>query len=513
MNYKTIVSTLLIIILTFGVCSTAFATDEISDGYTPVYTAEDLNNIRNNLSGKYIIMNDIDLSSYENWVPVGTEEKPFNGVMNGNNHIVNKMNINDASNYIGFFGYADSAEIKNLKIENAKIEIETDENVVVGLISGQIENSVVSNCKVNGTMAIKTEGNAEAGGIVGIAWCNNEVADNCYIGECINYANISVVGKVRESTKTKGLHTGGIAGRSTDTAILKCGNEGNIKVSNYDTNSVFANVTTGGICGFTLGNIKDCYNVGSINAESIDYAASGGIAGYWESRKAISNLYNTGNICSVLTVDDGTLFDGALIGCEEGTVSPDDESGSNEAFLSNCYYINNGLSSIGFAGSCSSDNVKTLTKDEFKVQSSFVGFDFENVWEMNEEIGRPVLKQKTASEEKVLLVDAEIIKVPFNKRIVFAQFPKSPEGITIKLTYSDGTNVTEKVVTAENGYYVNGELLEEAGRTAEVIYGVTSAGYFMNEEKIYISYDYLSLPSVLDFFKTMLSRLINFVGF
>lgn len=37
--------------------------DEVPEGYTGVYTIDDLYAIRNNLSGKYILMNDIDLSA------------------------------------------------------------------------------------------------------------------------------------------------------------------------------------------------------------------------------------------------------------------------------------------------------------------------------------------------------------------------------------------------------------------------------------------------------------------
>jgi hypothetical protein len=43
--------------------------ENIPDGYTPIYTAEDLDNIRENLSDKYILMNDIDLSSWGDWTP------------------------------------------------------------------------------------------------------------------------------------------------------------------------------------------------------------------------------------------------------------------------------------------------------------------------------------------------------------------------------------------------------------------------------------------------------------
>ena len=38
-----------------------------------------------------------------------------------------------------------------------------------------------------------------------------------------------------------------------------------------------------------------------------------------------------------------------------------------------------------------------LTEEEFGNKDSFVGFDFESVWEMDEESGRPILKSKTTN--------------------------------------------------------------------------------------------------------------------
>ncbi|MBQ2974706.1 MAG: hypothetical protein IJE19_10155 [Clostridia bacterium] len=108
-----------------------------------------------------------------------------------------------------------------------------------------------------------------------------------------------------------------------------------------------------------------------------------------------------------------------------------------------------------------------------------------------------------SSSDSVYLVDAKIVKVPLKNRISFKQSPKSPEGIKIELTYSDGTIVTEEVVINGDRYYVNGELLEEAGGTTEVIYGITSAGYFMNEGNLFLSYKYLALPSLVELFKVI----------
>ena len=81
MNLKRILPIILAIILSFGVCTVAFAENQttVPDGYIGIYTAEDLYNIRNNLSGKYILMNDIDLSVYENWEPMAARQVAADG--------------------------------------------------------------------------------------------------------------------------------------------------------------------------------------------------------------------------------------------------------------------------------------------------------------------------------------------------------------------------------------------------------------------------------------------------
>lgn len=102
--------------------------------------------------------------------------------------------------------------------------------------------------------------------------------------------------------------------------------------------------------------------------------------------------------------------------------------------------------------------------------------------------------------ENVTLVEAKIVSIPLKNRIVIGQSPKSPESIKIQLTYSDGTVVTDKVVSCEDGYFVNGELVEEAGGPEMMIYGITYAGHYMNEGKIFLYYNYLALPTLSNFF-------------
>ena len=102
---------------------TRLSEDEaLAQGYTLIKSADDLNNIRNNLSGKYILMNDIDLSSYDNWDPIGDTSNRFNGIFDGNGYVIKNLTINrPTEDNVGLFGYTVSANIQNVGLENVEV--------------------------------------------------------------------------------------------------------------------------------------------------------------------------------------------------------------------------------------------------------------------------------------------------------------------------------------------------------------------------------------------------------
>lgn len=410
---KKILSAILAFVMTLGMCSIALATDDVPDGYTPIYTAEDLNNIRNNLSGKYILMNDIDLSSYEKWEQIGNEAEPFTGKINGNGY-----NVVNLCSDGGVFGWLSNAMIENLGVCDSQISRQII-HMHAGILADTAIKTTFKNCYTSGTV-FGTTGNGQVtlaydfcvGGIVGYS-------ESSYFENCYSLSDISL-----EYTVMNLYAAGGISGQSKD--------------SEYSY----------------------CYAVTNFEETFIGYGNTEGMS----------------------------IYTGGLIG----------NSISNDTF-NYCYFADSYESAVGLPQE-NPQSTKALTNNELKLQSSYEGFDFENVWEM-EENGYAVLdfekiKDKIHEKPTVNLIEAKIVKVPLGKRITFAQSPESPDGITVELKYSDGTTVTEKVTVNEDQYYVNGELLEEAERTTEEVYGITSAGYFMNEGKIYLSYKYLALPSI-----------------
>ena len=79
--------------------------EAIAQGYTIIKTADDLQAMQDNLSGKYILMNDIDLEGYD-WNPVGNSGSCFTGELNGNGFVIKKLTINKPpENNIGLFGF------------------------------------------------------------------------------------------------------------------------------------------------------------------------------------------------------------------------------------------------------------------------------------------------------------------------------------------------------------------------------------------------------------------------
>ncbi len=85
--------------------------------YTWISTPEELDAVRNNLNGKYFIINDIDLTSYE-WEPIGTASAPFKGELIGNNVEVLGLSCLVSGNdtrFPGILGY-NSGKISGIDI-------------------------------------------------------------------------------------------------------------------------------------------------------------------------------------------------------------------------------------------------------------------------------------------------------------------------------------------------------------------------------------------------------------
>ena len=130
-----------------------------------IYTSEDFNQIRHNLVATYVLMNDIDLSEFTSWVPIGTSANPFRGSLNGQGYSIRNLTVNRAANYSGLFGVVKGTTsfslLENLHLVNIRVVSQDYTGGLVGwLDKGNIRN-VSMDGVVNGRMAV--------GGLVGFA--------------------------------------------------------------------------------------------------------------------------------------------------------------------------------------------------------------------------------------------------------------------------------------------------------------------------------------------------------
>ena len=137
----------------------------VSEVYIPVTNASELSAIANNLSGKYILMNDIDFEGAE-FASIGTQKvaaSAFKGVFDGNGYSIKnikpvKSAVANASNDRSIFGYLNGATIKNLSVIGAEID------GFGGVIASLIKASTIENCYVQVTVTgTETNGGVQGG--------------------------------------------------------------------------------------------------------------------------------------------------------------------------------------------------------------------------------------------------------------------------------------------------------------------------------------------------------------
>jgi len=204
--------------------------ENIPEGYTPIYDAEGLDAIRNDLKGNYILMKDIRFTDADfaeggrfagGWEPIGTPKKPFRGIFNGNGYVVYGLRVNTTGNYAGLFGFATAnpeeygGVIKNLGVSDAKINVHSrsDYGCYAGVIAGSAE--IIAGCFVDKSEVRASYDCAESryvylGGLCGDVY----IADSCYVNAKVTYdeAPLNLVGA--EKRHYPAAYVGAFAGGS-----------------------------------------------------------------------------------------------------------------------------------------------------------------------------------------------------------------------------------------------------------------------------------------------------------
>jgi hypothetical protein len=134
------------------VLATALLTSASAFAQTEISTEAQLKDIAKNLSGKYVLTQDITLSDAE-WTPIGTSDRPFTGTLDGGGHTIIGLTVgnganNDSNKNKAFFGFTNGATVKNIGFTSAVVKGHEQAAIVVA----QATSSTLSNIYVSGVV-------------------------------------------------------------------------------------------------------------------------------------------------------------------------------------------------------------------------------------------------------------------------------------------------------------------------------------------------------------------------
>jgi hypothetical protein len=278
-----------------------------------------------------------DWVSGDGWVPIGNSSLKFTGVFDGNGYTINNLYINRPSvDYQGFFGYADTAEIGNVGLE----DINVLGDYYVGGLVGYNYQSVIENNYSAGFVS----GVQRVAGLIGTNTSSSIVSKN--------YSIVSVSGT--------GRVVGGLVGSNTSSSIVS---------NNYSTGDVSGDGYVGGLVGSNSSSstVYNSYSTGDVSGDN----QIGGLVGRNYS-STVSNSYSTGNVYGI-----GSSV-GGLVG------------NNYSSTVSNSYW------DTETSGQSSSDGGTGKITSEMKQQSTFTpDWDFTTIWNITENTTYPFLRDNT----------------------------------------------------------------------------------------------------------------------
>jgi hypothetical protein len=257
-----------------------------------IRTWYDLDAIRGNLTGSYILMADLNFGTpgYDElasptanqgkgWQPIGTRDNPFLGSFEGPGAhgtpgylicdlFINRPNEDD----IGLFGaVGGSGVIKDLDVANITVVGKGAVGSVAGFNGGTLSNLVPT---------ASVTGNLSVGGLAGV---NEGTVTRAYsLGDVTGGESVGgllgVNGNSGPGTLSNSVSHGKVTGDSCVGGLVGVNNNQGSSVSNsYSTGSVAGSSSVGGLIGLNDGSaVIDCYSIGNVTGSS----RVGGLAGF-----------------------------------------------------------------------------------------------------------------------------------------------------------------------------------------------------------------------------------------
>ncbi len=268
-----------------------------------IHNAIELANV--NGSGYYKVMNDIDASSINPWIPIGQSEA-VNANIDGCNFTISGLSVNSDKQFCGLIASTQGVTLKNI---NLQINSFSGGKYSGGLV-GVISEGTIHNCHIIGDV----QGGDYSGGLVGEA--RNTPIDSCsvignttgsaYTGGLAGCANANITDCAVEGNVSGTTPVGGLVGEAKTGEITK-------SKYNGEVTSTANNAIVGGLVGNSYANISECYSVGTAQCAATG-SKVGGLVGVNNDAKTITNCYST----STVTAEQNG---GGLVGYNYGAVS------------------------------------------------------------------------------------------------------------------------------------------------------------------------------------------------
>lgn len=424
----------------------------VSHAQTEVRDWNDLNNVRNNLTGNYILANDIDEESAgyathnagDGWLPIGDTGERFAGTFDGNGYTISGLTIDRDTGNNGLFGATSMATIKNVGVLNVSIKAGAGNN---GAVAGNLLNSNISNVWATGSVESTTTANTAnfagllgrfEGGVIEDSWadvnvdsgpmCNNA-------GGLVGYLND---GSERPAQLLRSFALGDVSGERD---------------------------RVGGLVGANNGTIIDSYSRGDVLGSS-DRAA--GLVGWNLEGKVISRSYSTGSV-------SGSTTTGGLVADNQGNVS--DSFWDTET-----------------SGMSESAGGEGKTTEEMKTEATFVGWSFLTTWAIDEEIndGYPILQYQlpTSSDPEAEvprdLTLSQNYPNPFNPSTVISYEITAQQHVRLSVYDVTGRLITVLVDQQQApGEY---QVTWDAGQLASgvYVYRLEAGGQILNRNMTFV---------------------------
>ncbi len=227
----------------------------------------------------YELTADIDLSSYANWVPIGTDAARFATQLDGNGHTIANLTIGTAvsgstADKAGLFGMMDTTgSILRVGVTGANVYGGAASSQELGILVGESRGTIRFSY-VTGQVTSAASGRFhKTGGLVGHLREGGSISAS-YSTAAVNGPTVAANAQV----------TGGLVGQTGGTANT---NTGTITAA-YASGGVSATTTAtngylGGLVGYNFrGNINQSYAYGNVSG-TLTTTYSGGLVGRTES--------------------------------------------------------------------------------------------------------------------------------------------------------------------------------------------------------------------------------------